>query len=77
LAEIGQGIEGGPTVQDYSKQKGYFKLKDVQNVKKQAIGPLTTEIIQEEKETINPVKSLMMLQILNWNELPNTFKTLK
>ena len=77
LAEIGQGIEGGPTVQDYSKQKGYFKLKDVQNVKKQAIGPLTTEIIQEEKETINPVKSLMMLQILDWNELPNTFKTLK
>ena len=77
LAEIGEGIEGGPTVQDYSKQKGYFKLKDIQNVKKQAIGPLTTEIIQEEKETINPVKTLMMLQILNWNELPNSFKTLK
>jgi hypothetical protein len=77
LAEIGQGIEGGPTVQDYSKQKGYFKLKDVQNVKKQAIGPLTTEIIQEEKETINPVKTLMLLQILDWNELPNSFKTLK
>ena len=77
LSEIGEGIEGGPTVQDYSKQKGYFKLKDIQNVKKQAIGPLTAEIIQEEKETINPVKSLMMLQILDWNELPNTFKTLK
>jgi hypothetical protein len=77
LSEIGEGIEGGPTVQDYSKQKGYFKLKDIQNVKKQAIGPLTTEIIQEEKETINPVKTLMMLQILNWNELPNSFKTLK
>ncbi len=77
LAEIGQGIEGGPTVNDYSKQKGYFKLKDVQNVKKPSITPVNTEIIQEEKETIIPVNTFKMLQILDWNGIPNSFKTLK
>ncbi len=77
LAEIGEGIEGGPTVQDYSKQKGYFKLKDVQNVKKQNIGPTSAELIQEEKETINPVLAFKTLQILHWNALPNSLKTLK
>jgi hypothetical protein len=77
LAEIGQGMEGGPKVQDYSKQKGYFKLKDIQNVKKQIKNPEVLENIQEEKESIIPVKSFEMLQILQWDGPPYTFKTLK
>jgi hypothetical protein len=77
LAEIGNGIEGGPTVQDYSKQKGFFKLKDVQNVKKQNFALSSVELNQEEKETINPVNAFHTLQILHWNGVPNSFKTLK
>ena len=77
LAEIGQGMEGGPKVQDYSKQKGYFKLKDIQNVKKQIKNPEILENNQEEKESIIPVKSFEMLQIPQWNGLPYSFKTLK
>ena len=77
LAEIGQGMEGGPKVQDYSKQKGYFKLKDVQNVKKQMKNPEILENNPEEKETIIPNKPFEMLQIPQWSGLPYSFKTLK
>ena len=77
LADLGHGIEGGPTVKDYSKQKGYFKLKDVQNVKKQIKNTDILENIQEEKESIIPIKPFEMLQIPQWNGLPYTFKTLK
>jgi len=77
LLEIGGGMEGGPTVQDYSKQKGYFKLKDVQNVKKPMLKASLPEIIPDEKETIIRNKPSEMLQIPNWNGFPNAFKTLK